>query len=80
MLKDKTSISPSQLISAPPDDLKEKHNTRWSQSQQSVLIEGDNINRSLYTKSTLKKSLMIFFYHLVQLWTLPYRAQSDRTG
>jgi len=73
MLKDQTSRSPSQLISAPPDHLKEKHHTRWPQSQQSVLIAGDAINRPLHTKSTLQQCIMIFFYPSLQLWTLPYQ-------
>ena len=71
MLKDQTSRSPSQLISAPPDHLKEKHHTRWSHPQQSVLIADDAINRPPHTKSTLKQCIMIFFYPSVQLWTLP---------
>src|ERR1700761_5582963 len=71
MLKDQTNHSPSQLISAPPDHLKEKHHTRWPHSQQSVLIAGDAVNRPLLTKSTLKQCIMIFFYPSVQLWTLP---------
>jgi len=73
MLKDQTSRSPSQLISDPPDYLKEKHHTRWPHSQQSVLIAGDPINRPLHTKCTLKQCIMIFFDPSVQLWTLPYQ-------
>ena len=73
MLKEQSSRSTSQLISASSDYLKEKYHTQWPHSQQSVLIAGNAINRPLHMKSTFKQGIMIFFYPSVQLWILPYR-------